>query len=124
MTREMYEWTGLDIDWQSKIKARAYEASVVAFKIEYSHKDTDLRQEQEYKDAKDCFIELTMSGTEAEAIQAMKMWMADAIAYGISTKNRDWQHKFLAAYDLFNSLTDRTYNEEACKYMNKMLQEV
>lgn len=106
MTNDMYEWTRLDVDWQSKVKARAYEASVVAFKIEYSHKDTDLRQEQEYTDAKDCFVELTMSCDKDEAIAWMKGWMEDAIAYGISTKNRDWQHKFLAAYDLFNSLTE------------------
>ena len=104
MVMDMYEWTRLDIDWQSKVKAQAYEASIVAFQIEYNHKDTDLRQEQEYKDAQDCFIELTMSCDKDEATAWMKGWMEDAIAYGISTKNRDWQHKFLAAYDLFNDL--------------------
>lgn len=101
-----YEFTRFDVDFQSKVKARAYEASVVAFQIEYRHPNEDLRTESEYTDAHDTFIELTMSCDEDEAVGWMKSWMAQAIAYGICTKNRDWQHKFLAAFDIFNSLTE------------------
>lgn len=104
MAMTAYDFTRFDVDFQSKLKAQVYETSIVAFKIEYNHKDGDIRQESEYKDAHDTFIELTMSCDIDEAKNWMKHWMAEAIAYGIQTKERDWQHKFLAAYDIFNSL--------------------
>ena len=57
-----------------------------------------------YLDAKDWFIETTMSCDQSEAIRWMQYYMSNAIAYGIQTKDLDWRTKFLAAYDLFNSL--------------------
>ena len=100
-----YEFTRFDADYTYKARAYACETSVVALQIELAHKDCDAREQVHYTECKDVFIELTMSCNKQEAIKWMKYWMANALAYGIKTKNVDWQYKFLAAYDLFNSLT-------------------
>ena len=50
-----------------------------------------------------------MSCNEQEAVNWMKYYMANAIAYGIQTKNLDWRTKFLAAWDLFLELTGGRY---------------
>lgn len=100
-----YEFTRIDLDFTSRMKAQAYDAGTVAFQIEYNNPGVDLRADEDYKDAEHWFIETTMSCNEQEAIEWMKYYMANAIAYGIQTKNLDWRTKFLAAYDLFNHIT-------------------
>ena len=100
-----YEFTRFEADYTSRVKAQVYDARMVAFQITYNNKGYDFRQDSDYEDAKDWFIETTMSCNEGEAIRWMEYYMANAIAYGIQTKARDWRTKFLAAYDLFNSLT-------------------
>lgn len=103
---DAYEFTRFEADFTSKVKAQAYEASVVATlaKQAFDEAGIDYKQDADYIDAKHVFIELTMSCDMQEAINWMKYWMADAIAYGIMTKNLDWRTKFLAAYDIFNDL--------------------
>lgn len=100
-----YEFTRIELDFTSMMKARAYDSRTVAFQIEYNNPGVDLREDADYKDAEHWFIETTMSCDEEEAINWMKFYMANAIAYGIQTKNLDWRTKFLAAYDLFTSIT-------------------
>ena len=97
-----YEFTRTDFTKQ--VTPRAFEASIVAFQIEYAYKTGDIREEAEYIDAKEWFIDSTMSCDQQEATTWMKYYMANSIAYGIKTKYRDWQHKFLAAFDLYNAL--------------------
>ena len=112
-----YEFTRFESDFTSKMKAQAYDADTVKFQIEYAHKTSDIRGEAEYSDAENVFTELTMSCNMNEAIRWMQYWMANAIAYGIQTKNRDWQHKFLAAYDIFNRLCPlRTSSNRFAKF--------
>lgn len=101
-----YEFTRFEANYTSKMKAQYYDAGTLSFMIEYNHPDRNLRDEFDYKDAKDWFIETTMSCNKDERINWMKYYMANAIAYGIQTKNPDWQHKFLAAYDLFIHVTE------------------
>ena len=100
-----YEFTRFEADFTSNMKAQAYDAGTVAFQIEYNNPSIDFRQEADYKDAEHWFIETTMSCDEDEATNWMKYYMANAIAYGIQTKSLDWRTKFLAAYDLFISIT-------------------
>lgn len=100
-----YEFTRFEADFTNKVKAQAYDAGTVAFQIKYNNPTIDFRSEADYEDAKNWFVETTMSCNEGEAINWMKYYMANAIAYGIQTKNKDWRTKFLAAWDLFNSLT-------------------
>lgn len=100
-----YEFTRIDLDFTASMKARAYDVNTVAFQIEYNNPCVDFRQDADYKDAEHWFIETTMSCDQDEAINWMQYYMANAIAYGIQTKSLDWRTKFLAAYDLFNSLT-------------------
>lgn len=103
-----YEFTRFDADFTSKVKANAYDADVVAMKA-MEALGTNYKQNEDYTDAHYWFIETTMSCNEEEAINWMKYYMADAIAYGIQTKNLDWRTKFLAAYDIFVSLTKGRY---------------
>lgn len=101
-----YEFTRFEADFTAKRKAGSYNIDEVASKIKNSNPDVDFRNTEDYKDAKYWFIETTMSCDEEEAINWMNYYMANAIAYGLETKNLDWRTKFLAAYDLFNSLTE------------------
>ena len=103
-----YEFTRANapIDMGAKIKARGFGQDMLEkFKAQIETNHSDIRQSAEYTESHDLFIELTMSCDKDEAIMWMKAWEYDAIAYGLSTKNLDWQHKFLAAYDICNSLT-------------------
>lgn len=99
-----YEFTRFESDFTARERVKHYDARTVAFLIEYNSKAHNLREDKEYKDAKNVFIELTMSCNLNEAINWMRYWIANAMAYGNQTRNMDWRHKFLAAYDLLNHL--------------------
>ena len=106
-----YEFTKFESDYTSKVKAQAYEASVVAMQAAHAFEVNciDYKEEDDYKDAQYWFIETTMSCNKEERISWMKYYMANAIAYGIQTKNLDWKTKFLAAWDLFEEITEGRY---------------
>lgn len=114
-----YEFTRFEANFMSKQKAQCYDASTVAFQIEYNNPTIDFRNDADYEDAKNWFIDTTMSCDKKEAINWMTYYMANAIAYGIETKNLDWRTKFLAAWDLFNSLTKGHYamNNKQAKFL-------
>ena len=101
-----YEFTRFEADFTAKTKARAYDANVVAMQAmrAFDLAGKNYKGNEDYQDAKDWFLETTMSCDQHEAINWMKYYMANAIAYGIQTKNLDWRTKFLAAYDIFNGL--------------------
>ena len=99
-----YEFTRFDADFTAKEKTQYYDLRAVEFLIEYRAKGVDLRKTDDYKECKDTFIELTMSGDLEEAISWMEYWMANAMAYGNQTRNLDWRTKFLAAYDIHEGL--------------------
>lgn len=102
-----YEFTRMDapIDLIAKIKAKNIPpVSWQDFEKRILAKHPDIRTSAEYMDTYNIFIELTMSCDNEEAITWMKSWIYDSIAYGISTKNLDWQDKFLAAHDIYKSL--------------------
>ena len=101
-----YEFTRFDADFTSKVKVKdlMFCTRTLASSIEKAHTN-NAREKAEYKDAENIFLDCTMSCNKSEAINWMKYWMSNAIAYGLQTRNPDWQYKFLAAYDLFNSLT-------------------
>lgn len=106
-----FEFTRYEADFTSKAKAQSYEASVVAMMAmqSFEKKLMDYKEDPDYQDATNWFIETTMSCDRNERINWMKYYMANAIAYGIKTKNLDWKTKFLAAWDLFVSLTGGRY---------------
>ena len=101
-----YEFTRFESDFTDKVKAQAYVASEVALKAKqaFINAGKDYKDDPDYKDATHWFIETTMSCDQEEAVNWMKYYMTNAIAYGIKTKNLDWRTKFLAAWDIFESL--------------------
>lgn len=101
-----YDFTRFSADFTATLKAKKfYDVDELANKITESNPGVDFRQNADYKDAEHWFIETTMSCDKDEAVDWMKYYMANAIAYGIQTKSLDWRTKFLAAHDLFVSLT-------------------
>lgn len=100
-----YEFTKPENNFIKQVPSKSFDASTIALKIEYNNSTVDLRNDADYVSAKDWFIETTLSCSKEEAIKWMEYYMSNAIAYGIKTKNLDWRTKFLAAWDLFNSLT-------------------
>lgn len=99
-----YEFTRFEADYTSKVKASAYDVETVRLQIELANPEVDFRKDADYQDAKNMFIETTMSCDREETVNWLKYYMSNAIAYGIETKNLDWRTKFLAARDLFNYL--------------------
>lgn len=63
-----------------------------------------IRSSELYKEAKEFYIDETMSCDEEEATRELKLWEKDAIAFGYETKDRDWRVFFLAAFDLIESI--------------------
>lgn len=99
-----YEFTRFNADFTHKLKAQAYDIDNMASKVLSSFGTQNPRQDGHYIECTDMFLELTMSGDKDEALDWMSYWMVNAIAYGIETKNLDWKLKFLAAYDIYQSL--------------------
>lgn len=99
-----YEFTRFEADFTAKEVAQYYDLGTIEFMIGYNNPDRNLREEPEYIDADSVFYELTMSCSYEEALNWAKYWTMNAIAYGNQTRNRDWMHKFLAAYDLYTYL--------------------
>lgn len=106
-----YEFTDINYvmnqleSWKAQKIVQQYDASTIAFKIEYDNPNWDIRNDADYKDARYWFIETTASCDPEEAMNWMEMYMACAISYGVETKNLDWMSKYMAAYDLFNEIT-------------------
>lgn len=101
-----YEFTRFDADFTCMLKAKSYDVDTIAFQIDYNNPGVDFTKDPDYEDAHYWFIETTMSCTKEEAINWMKYYMSNAIAYGIQTKNLDWRTKFLAALDIFSNLIE------------------
>lgn len=101
-----YEFTRFEANFTTKLKIKnfAFDIKAVEFHIDYNSRE-DLRKTADYEDAKFWFIETTSSCIKEEAINWMSYYMMNAVAYGMETKNLDWRTKYLAAYDLFMSLT-------------------
>ena len=101
---EAYEFANFNPDRKcmSLVQSK-YACEDVAQKIirTFSAKGKDYRKEKDYKESSRVFIELTMSCDEFECISWMEHWMATAMAYGIQTKNLDWQTKFMAAWNIW-----------------------
>lgn len=100
---EFLNWTPSAEAYMKATEKRYSDAPLLRTKIELAFK-SDPRKFDDYKESKNLFIDVTMSGTIDEAICYMERLMVDAVAYGIETKNKDWQTKFLAAYDILVSL--------------------
>lgn len=104
-----YEFTRFESDFTSKVKAPAYDARIVAMMAARSFEKNckDYKQDPDYIEARHVFIDTTMSCNQREAVQWLQYYMANAIAYGIQTKNLDWKTKFLAAWDLYRQMPSK-----------------
>jgi len=83
-------------------KVKSYDANVLMYNAE--HRTADLRTNPIYENAKNRYIDETMSCNRQEAIAWMKHYMSESLTWGINNKDRRWQYSFAAAYDIFNSL--------------------
>lgn len=126
-----YEFTKFESNFTNKVKAKTsdlnnyfhvYEASIVAMQASHAFEihGIDFKETDDYKDAMFWYYETTQSCNKKEAINWAKYYMMNAIAYGIETKNLDWRTKFLAAWDMFNELTNGCYtstiSDQALKF--------
>ena len=84
---------------------KTYEAHKVVKAID----TPSLRNSREYKTAQSLIIDETMSCDRDEAINWMKFYMKDALRQGNGTKNEELRAEFLAAYDLYKSLSGKIY---------------
>lgn len=85
-----------------QILLNKYDARGLAFRIAYS--DKDIRETEGYNDAEDELLEMTMSCNRREAIKWMVHEMEEAIKYGLTSQDRNWRYKYLAAYDICDRL--------------------
>lgn len=99
-----YEFIKNDVSVIDRKKVDLYDADMLVSILEKVNSGKNLREQKEYRDAWDSFIDCTMSCDRGEAIGWMRYWMGKAIAYGLETKRREWGYFFLAAYDLRRDL--------------------
>lgn len=112
----IYEFTELSREFpKTKLTATGFDADTIAWMI-LDRSQIYLRGTDEYKEAKDVFIELTTSCTTKEAMHWMKSWMFKAIEYGSDTKELNWRQFYLAAYDIHNDLCKKQRSEGERKY--------
>lgn len=102
MTVEMYNFTNTDYTGFS-IKNTEEVLNIYG---QIKNKDK-IRKLEDYADAKDTFIEVTMSCTKDEAIRWMIFFMHNSLGYGVMTSGDKWKSMYLAAYDIYSSLTKR-----------------
>lgn len=89
-------------NFSARVKAEGYPFHAVYTKIML--KVPDIQSSASYADAKEWIIDVTMSCDKQEALAWMNTYMVNAIAYGIETKDLDWQNKFVAAFDIMTEL--------------------
>lgn len=99
-----YEFIKVKINRRNLERAEMYDANELEKLLIRMNKNKDLREQRDYKDAQDAFIDCTMSCDRGEAIGWMRAWIGKAIAYGLETKDTKWGYFFLAAYDLRREL--------------------
>lgn len=100
-----YEFTHLyQPGYVARVKAEGYRFSDVAKKV--LMKVPGIRDSNpSYEESKSWIVDTTMSCDRQEALAWMNTYMMYAIAYGIETKDLDWQNKFMAAYDIMTELS-------------------
>ena len=79
-----------------------YDVGVVAFMID----SPKIRNSPEFEAEQDRLIELTMSCNRDEAIGWMRQFMGLELANMPGSYNFHWRVRFLAAYDLYESLSN------------------
>jgi len=84
--------------WRT-LQGKIYQPSIIAFQL------ADIRRTEDYENHKSAQIEYTMSCTREEAMDWMGVWMMEAVAAGYGKFDLQLRAKFLAAYDLRNSLS-------------------
>ena len=99
-----YEFTRFEADYTSKVRAREYDADMLASLLIQRNPNKNLREQKEYKDADFMFFEVIQSCDRQEARGWLQYFMANAIAYGLSTHDTDWGYFFLVAYDMLKEL--------------------
>lgn len=102
-----YEFTRFEPTFTYADRARVYDANMLASLLVQRNPSKDLRTQREYREAEDIYYELTMSCDRGEALAWLRYWMANAIAYGLTTKDTKWGYFFLAAYDIQSRLARR-----------------
>lgn len=100
-----YEFANLRYSKQQveSVKSKYSSPSDIAEEIERNMK-INLRVQPKYEEAKDMFIELTMSCNTIEAKRWMTYWMLSAKVYGDLENDLDWRYFYLAAYDIYVEL--------------------
>lgn len=101
-----YEFTRVENDFTRRMDTSDVNIHWAAQKAIASFEQDckDYKQDPDYIEARHMFIDTTMSCNQREAVQWLEYYMANAIAYGVTTKNLDWKTKFLAAYDLWKPM--------------------
>ena len=94
-----YELTRFQNDFTIRVRPCTYDANMLVSMIENRNRGKDLRAEKEYKEADMMFFECTSSCDRKEAIEWYKYFLANSIAYGQVTKEKNWMLFFLAAHD-------------------------
>lgn len=83
-------------------RSKMYDANVLmSLSIQ---RTPDLRTNTQYIEAKERYIDETMSCNPAEAKKWMTYYMSKAIAWGVENEDRNWQYSFAAAYDILESI--------------------
>ena len=101
-----YEFTRAENDFTRRVDTSDVDWHWAAQKAAASFESAkqDYKADPDYIEARQIFIDTTMSCNQLEAVKWLEHYMANAIAYGFFTKNLDWKTKFLAAYDLWKPM--------------------
>lgn len=94
----------ITIDEHSRLNGTVYDNDYLVRLLENKNSDKNLREQPDYVQAQDAYIDVTMSCDRGEAIDCMKYFMEKAIVYGLKTGDKFWGYLFLAAYDLKKEL--------------------
>ena len=100
-----YEFTRMESDFTKKVRISHIDREQVNGWM--NERIYTLRSKKKYIEARDIFMEVTMSCDNEERIGWMKFFMDNAIAYGIYSKDTNWVNFYSAAYDILNCLLYR-----------------
>ena len=82
-------------------KGTSYDLNTLAFLIGQG----GIRENVKYAETRDDLLDKTMSCNKMEAVSWMKYYMQSVIYEGDGQKNLELRCKFLAAYDIYKSLS-------------------
>lgn len=92
-------------DYTKALHSEIFRSDFYAREINRANEGKDLSTREEYQEVREAYIKDLSGRRRDDRLISLEFYMANAVAYGRTTKDRNWVFYFLPAYDLLVQCT-------------------